>query len=224
MIPRVLEPEAMETPEEVLEYDAMDHREVNQRFVNDFLAAHGPYRGGLILDVGTGTAQIPIVLAQAAPTARIIALDLSQNMLAQAARNIKAAGLADRIECFLGDAKSLGPAIGASPFEGVVSNTIVHHIPDPGPAIAAMKEQVGPGGTLLIRDLYRPADDETVETLVRTYTGNESEKAQSLFRDSLHAALTLNEIRRIAESLGIPGDCITMTSDRHWTLVWKRPT
>ena len=59
MIPRVLEPEAMDTPEEVLQYDLMDHSEVNARFVADFLAVHGPCRGGEILDVGTGTAAYP---------------------------------------------------------------------------------------------------------------------------------------------------------------------
>ncbi len=107
MIPRVLEPEAMETAEEVRQYDAMDHTEVNGRFVADFLAAHGPCRGGEILDVGTGTARIPIALAQADPQARIVALDLSENMLEQARINIAAAGLLSRIRCHKGDAKSL---------------------------------------------------------------------------------------------------------------------
>ena len=47
----------------------MDHGEVNARFVADFLAAHGTCRGGTILDVGTGTARIPIELARADPSA-----------------------------------------------------------------------------------------------------------------------------------------------------------
>ena len=85
MIPRVLEPEAMETPEEVRQYDAMDHSAVNARFVEDFLAVHGPCRGGEILDVGTGTARIPIALAQADSRASVLALDLSEAMLEQAA-------------------------------------------------------------------------------------------------------------------------------------------
>src|SRR3954447_22645504 len=88
MIPRVLEPEAMDSPEEVRQYDAMDHSEVNDRFVADFLAAHGACRGGEILDVGTGTARIPIALARADAKARILALDLAENMLARAAENV----------------------------------------------------------------------------------------------------------------------------------------
>ena len=93
MIPRVLEPEAMETAEEVRQYDAMDHSAVNTRFVEDFLAVHGPCRGGDVLDVGTGTARIPIALARADGKARVLALDLSEAMLTQAAANIAAAGL-----------------------------------------------------------------------------------------------------------------------------------
>ena len=39
MLPRVLEPEVMDSPEEARDYDAMDHAEVNRRFVADFLTA-----------------------------------------------------------------------------------------------------------------------------------------------------------------------------------------
>ena len=36
---RVLEPEVMDTPQEALAYDSMDHAEVNRVFVDDFLRA-----------------------------------------------------------------------------------------------------------------------------------------------------------------------------------------
>jgi hypothetical protein len=39
MLQRVLEPEVMDTAEEAIDYDRMDHREVNRRFVDDFLHA-----------------------------------------------------------------------------------------------------------------------------------------------------------------------------------------
>jgi ubiquinone/menaquinone biosynthesis C-methylase UbiE len=223
MIPRVLEPEAMETPEEVLEYDEMDHSEVNSRFVADFLAVHGPCRGGTILDVGTGTARIPITLAQADREARILALDLSDTMLARASFNLQEAGLTDRIRCVLGDVKALGPTLADSRFEGVISNTIVHHIPEPSGALEAMKERVALGGTLMVRDLVRPESLERIARLVSQYAGNESPRARALFAASLNAALTLEEIREITQMLGLGPDCVTMTSDRHWTLIWQRP-
>ena len=39
MIPRVLEPEVMDSPEEAAGYDAMDHAGVNRVFVDDLLYA-----------------------------------------------------------------------------------------------------------------------------------------------------------------------------------------
>jgi ubiquinone/menaquinone biosynthesis C-methylase UbiE len=222
MIPRVLEPEAMETAESVREYDAMDHTAVNARFVDDFLAAHGPCRGGEILDVGTGTARIPIALALADGHARLLALDLSETMLEQAAVNITAAGLERRIRCHHGDAKSLLSLFGESSFEGVVSNTIVHHIPDPEPALESMVRLVAPGGTLLIRDLVRPGSRQEIVELADKYAADESPHARALFEASLGAALTLDEIKILVTRLGgAPGD-VEMTSDRHWTWTWRR--
>ncbi len=221
MIPRVLEPEAMETVEEVRDYDAMDHSEVNARFVNDFLAAHGPCRGGEVLDVGTGTARIPIALAGADNQARVLALDLSENMLAQAEINIAAAGLTSRIRTFKGDAKALLDSFGRGIFEGVISNTIIHHIPDPLPALEAMAGLLASGGTLMVRDLARPASAGEIRWLADTYAAGESPEARALFTASLHAALTLEEIRSLITSMGLSPDNVTMTSDRHWTWIWR---
>jgi len=223
MIPRVLEPEAMETADEVREYDAMDHSEVNARFVADFLQAHGPCRGGEVLDAGTGTARIPIALARADLKARIVALDLAETMLAQAAKNIAAAGLSNRIRCHHGDAKSLMDDFGERSFEGVISNTIVHHIPDPGPALATMARLVARSGTLMVRDLARPPSHREIARLADTYTAGETPAARALFEASLHAALTLEEIRALIDRIGLPPDHVSMTSDRHWTWTWRSP-
>jgi ubiquinone/menaquinone biosynthesis C-methylase UbiE len=220
MLPRVLEPEAMDTVEEAREYDAMDHAAVNGRFVAEFLAAHGSCRGGEILDVGTGPGRIAVALCLADPAARVLALDLAEAMLDLARRNIAQAGLTTRIECVLGDAKALAWPDGR--FEAVISNTIVHHIPDPLPALAEMARLVAPGGTLFVRDLARPATSEEVASLVATHVGGESPSGQALFAASLHAALTVAELRTIARTIGLPQDGIAMTSDRHWTWVWNR--
>src|SRR5262249_6024075 len=155
------------------------------------LAAHGPCRGGEILDVGTGTARIPIALAHADQRARILALDLSLAMLEQAAINIAEAGFSSRVHCRQGDAKSLGQACGPSVFEGVISNTIVHHIPDPLPVLEAMARLVARSGTLMIRDLVRPDSHEEVALLVTAYVAGEAPEAQALFEASLRAAFTL---------------------------------
>lgn len=221
MLPRVLEPEVMDTPDEARDYDAMDHAEVNARFVDDFLARHGPCRGGAILDVGTGTAQIPIRLCQLDARARVVALDLAAHMLELGRRNVESAGLSDRITLQLGDAKAT--VLGANAFEAVVSNSIVHHIPEPRAVLAEMVRLVAPGGTLFVRDLARPNSQADLESLVATHAGTESEHGQAMLADSLHAALTVEEVRSLVESLGVPASGVSMTSDRHWTWAWTRP-
>src|SRR3954467_3801952 len=119
MLPRVLEPEAMDTPDESRDYDAMDREAVNARFVADFLRVHGPCRGGEILDVGTGPGQIPIALCRADPKAKVLGLDLAVSMLERARENVEAEGLAGRVRLAAGDAKSLG--LGSGGYEAVVS-------------------------------------------------------------------------------------------------------
>jgi len=222
MIPRMLEPEAMDTAEDVRQYDAMDHAEVNSRFVSDFLSVHGPCRGGNIIDVGTGTARIPIALAGADGQARVLALDLSETMLAQAAINIAAAGMSSRIQTHHGDAKALLDFFGAGIFEGVISNTIIHHIASPSPALETMARLVAIGGTLMVRDLARPDSQSEVVRLTDTYAAGETPHARALFEASLNAALTLDEIRTLVGCLGLEPDDVTMTSDRHWTWTWRR--
>jgi ubiquinone/menaquinone biosynthesis C-methylase UbiE len=220
MLPRVLEPEAMDTPAEARDYDAMDHAAVNATFVADFLAAHGPCRGGEVLDVGAGPGRIAIALCQADARARVCCLDLAEAMLALARRNVAEAGLEDRITCVRGDAKALGWPEGH--FEAVVSNTIIHHIPDPTPALAEMARLVAPGGTLFVRDLARPASLPEVAHLVSTYAAGEPPAPRALFEASLHAALRVDEVQEIARTIGLAPAGICMTSDRHWTWVWYR--
>src|SRR5207302_6510218 len=95
MLPRVLEPEVMVSPQEARDYDAMDHAAVNRVFVADFLVV---WDGRLpLLDLGTGTARIPIELCREEPRAELLAVDLSDAMLAVARHNVHRADLRSRI-------------------------------------------------------------------------------------------------------------------------------
>jgi ubiquinone/menaquinone biosynthesis C-methylase UbiE len=192
---------------------------VNARFCEELLALSPDLRR--TLDVGTGTAQIPIELCRRAVEARVLALDLAESMLRLGSRNVENAGLSGCIILARVDAKELGREAGA--FSTVMSNSIIHHIPEPRLALAEMWRALAPGGLLFVRDLARPEDDRTVLRLVETYTKNESTRQQALFEASLRAALSLEEARLMAGSLGIPEKAVQMTSDRHYTIVYRRP-
>src|SRR5436305_1551876 len=122
MLPRTLEPEVMDSPEEARDYDAMDHAAVNDLFVADFRAAWDG--GSPVLDIGTGTAQIPIAFCRAVPAVRVVGVDAAAAMIAVGRENVARAGLADRIELKLADAKHLPLSDGS--FGAVMSNSIVH--------------------------------------------------------------------------------------------------
>lgn len=213
MLHRVLEPEVMDTPEEALAYDAMDHAEVNRVFVDDLLSAGAV--PGEVLDLGTGTAQIPVELCRRDDAFRVTAVDLSANMLHLARAKIEVAGLAHGIRLSLVDAKQLPYAKGR--FPAVMSNSIVHHIPQPGRVLAEAWRVLAPGGLLFVRDLLRPADDEEVRRLVDTYAAGATEHQRRLFDDSLRAALSLDEIRGLVAELGLDAGKVRQTTDRHWT-------
>lgn len=217
------EPEVMDTAQDALDYDQMDHSEVNQRFAADFLgalAAAGLSADLEVLDLGTGTAQIPIELCRQSAKLRVVAIDLSAEMLKLAAENIAREGLADRIRLELVDAKQLPFADEA--FAAVISNSIVHHIPAPEYPLAEAVRVTRRGGLLFIRDLARPRDDFSVARLVRMYAAGCNEHQRQLFDDSLRAALSVGEIRSIVSHLGFDRATVQATSDRHWTWTAKR--
>jgi ubiquinone/menaquinone biosynthesis C-methylase UbiE len=215
MLPRVLEPEVMDSAEEARDYDAMDHSQVNRVFVEDFLVS---WNGdGPVLDVGTGTAQIPIELCRRHQKVQIVAVDLAEHMLQVGGDNVRKAGFADRIRLERQDAKHL-PYLDHS-FAAVISNSIVHHIPEPGKVLAEMVRINRPGGLLFVRDLMRPASGVIVRRLVSTYAGDANAHQQKMFEESLRAALSLEEIRALVSAMHFDPATVQQTTDRHWT--WR---
>lgn len=226
MLKRILEPEVMDSEEDAVDYDAMNHADVNRVFVADLLKEtrnHGTEftNDSVLLDVGTGTALIPILFCQRTGFGSVVAIDLATEMLRLAARHISDSGLTDRVRIERVDAKSMPYDDGQ--FDAVMSNSIVHHIPEPSLVFGEMLRVLKPGGLLFVRDLMRPADQRTLDRLVTTYAGEESDHACQLFRDSLHAALTVDEVREILRSYGCPDDWVSQTSDRHWTVSGVKP-
>ena len=224
MLERVLEPEVMNDLQEAIEYHDMDFTEVNRAFVRDllaFAAQEDRTLGRDILDLGTGTARIPVELCLQAPSLRVMAADASSEMLELARYHIEINHMLDRIQLHRTDAKKL--VFGPSFFDAVISNSLVHHLPQSDAFFAEALRVLRPGGLLFVRDLFRPASQEQVEALVAQHVGNETPGSQQLFRQSLQAALTTEELAKILAALGVDASCIQMTSDRHWTLAYRKP-
>lgn len=231
MLPRTLEPEVMDTVQEAVDYDSMDHSAVNQRFVLDlqqFAEATGSTvlqnASSCALDLGTGTALIPLeLLSSNQAPARILACDLSLQMLKLAQGHIFKNNRYEQAFAIYCDCKNL--PVADQSIDLVMSNSIVHHIPDPLDVFLEMRRVIKPGGLLFVRDLLRPDSEEQVERLVKLYAGNENAHQRQMFRQSLHAALTIGEVTEllhVADLLSGPSNeqtaVVSATSDRHWTV------
>jgi len=229
MLERVLEPEVMETDSEALDYDEMDHAAVNQAFVADLIAFLGvePSENFSdeerldVIDLGTGTARIPILLAEQLPQCRIMALDASPAMLDIAKINIDIAMMTERVQLTHMDGKQID--FEDDYFHVVMSNSIVHHIPQPMQVLSEAVRITLPGGHIFVRDLKRPNSEAELQHLVETHTANENESSRKMFAESLRAALTLEEIQALVGQLGFAPETVTETSDRHWTWQVTKP-
>jgi ubiquinone/menaquinone biosynthesis C-methylase UbiE len=214
---RILEPEVMDSFEDAEAYDAMDLTEVNIAFLERVLEIG--VRKGRFLDVGTGPAAIPIMLAQRLPAVEVIGIDLSPNMLELGDFHITEAGLTDRITLAQADAKDL--PYPSQFFDAVLSNSIIHHIPDPLPMLREVSRVIRSDGLILIRDLIRPKTTEAALGLVEQHASGATPYQKKLFYDSFLAAFTISEVEDMLVQVNLPGTVVVRSSDRHWSI--ERP-
>ena len=212
---RVLEPEYMDTPEEASGYQAMDHSAANASVVARFLELGGG-RCARVIDLGTGPGDIPILLAQKAPATHITAVDAAEEMLRLARPKLVPLGLANRIDFVRADVKALQWPDAS--FDGVFSNTILHHIPEPLEFLKEAARVLEPGGVLLVRDLFRPATEDEAWRLVDLHAAGANEYQRQLFFQSFCAALTLEEARACAREAVLGHARVEMSSDRHYSI------
>jgi ubiquinone/menaquinone biosynthesis C-methylase UbiE len=211
---RILELEVMDTWLEATAYDAMDFTAVNMAFATDAIALDP--NAVKVLDIGTGTARIPILMCQARPQYLITGTDLAQSMLIIGQRNLEEAQLTQRIRLERVDSKRMPyPDL---EFDMVVSNSLVHHLAEPLVLFREINRLVKPDGAILIRDLIRPETEVSVNELVAKFGGDYDPQQQQLFRDSLQAALTLVEVTDLIDRVGLTGVKLAQTSELHWTL------
>ncbi len=212
---RIPEPELMDTAQDAEEYDAMDFTEANTRFAEDALALVAELPTLEAVDLGCGTAEIPILMAKRRQEISILAVDLASEMLRVATRNVAHAQVVEQIQLAKMDVKKL--RLPAARFDLVLSNSTIHHIPEPIDAFREIARIVKPGAAIMIRDLIRPGSFEDAWAIVKRVAAGETPKQQQLFFDSLCAALTLDEVKALVRESGLSRMTVDRCSDRHWT-------
>jgi demethylmenaquinone methyltransferase/2-methoxy-6-polyprenyl-1,4-benzoquinol methylase len=102
-------------------------------------------RPQVVLDVAAGTAGVSLQIA-ARTGARVVGLDLTRPMLAQAARNITAAGANDRVTLLNAGAERL-PLADAS-VDALTFTYLLRYVSDPQAVLAELARVVRPGGVV----------------------------------------------------------------------------
>jgi ubiquinone/menaquinone biosynthesis C-methylase UbiE len=221
-LPRMPEPELMDSAEQVEAYSAADFSETNQHFADRLVAAlSAAGERGRLVDLGCGPGDICIRSARALPDGwRFVALDAGKNMLDQAERAVRRCGLSERIELHLARLPEHG--LEESAFDAVISNSLLHHLPEPESLWSSVRRLAAPSAWIQVMDLARPDSVDEAEALVQTYAGDEPEVLRNDFRNSLHAAWRIDEVRSQLAAAGLPLAC-DRVSDRHWLVSGRLP-
>jgi cyclopropane fatty-acyl-phospholipid synthase-like methyltransferase len=220
MMPRILERELMDDPEQAMAYARADFEEENQGFVNRFLEDYPDWTEGHLLDLGCGPADIPIRFARALPNCRVTGVDGSPAMIDLAAEAVKAAGLADRISLRCERFQSLTLT---QPADAAISNSLLHHLPNPLQFWFWLKKLVTPGSHVLVMDLLRPESAEAAQAIVDQYAAGEPAILRRDFHNSLLAAFTEDEVASQLAEMNLSRLLIDVPDDRHWIVggrVW----
>jgi demethylmenaquinone methyltransferase/2-methoxy-6-polyprenyl-1,4-benzoquinol methylase len=99
----------------------------------------------VVLDVAAGTAGVSLQIA-ARTGARVIGLDLTEQMLRQGAQNVSAAGAGGRVSLVNARAEQL-PLPDAS-VDGLTFTYLLRYVSDPQATLAELARVVRPGGTV----------------------------------------------------------------------------
>ena len=218
---RIPERELMDEADQACAYAVADFSEVNQGFVDRFCATFSDLRAGRVVDLGCGPADIPLRLARALPGIEIIAVDGARAMLHHARVALIASGLGRRVH--LTAARVPAMPFGARGFAACVSNSLLHHLPDPLSLWREIRRIARPGAPVLVMDLFRPATRAAAREIVERSAGQESPVLRRDFYNSLLAAFTVDEVRAQLEESGLGRCACEVVSDRHWLVAGHTP-
>lgn len=213
MMKRVLEPEVMDDTDQVLAYAQADFEEENQGFVDQFFTLYPDLENPHIVDLGCGPGDIPLRVARRHATCRVTGIDASQPMITYAEEAVQKAGFYDRVQ-FL--CQRFQDVTLSAPADAIISNSLVHHAPNPLRFWYCLKTLLKPGGPVLVMDLLRPESPEAAQAIVDEQAAHEPERLRQDFYHSLLAAFTEDEVAAQLAELNLSRLLVDVPDDRHW--------
>lgn len=147
-----------------------------------------------VLDIGTGSGQLAILLGQSHPDWQVTGIDISEAMLNIARQNANQNRLTDKIEFLEYSAEALPFPNGY--FDLVVSNASLHLWQDPLKVFKEIARVTAKGGYCLIWDNLRLTGCRPFLKLAGWAMGmNKSQR--ELWLKAVHASYTIKELRHL---------------------------
>ena len=215
---RVVEPELMNDPEQVLAYSNADFEEAHQSVVDNFAQIFPDLfldseTSQVILDLGCGSGDVTTRFAQRFPNIKIDALDGAEEMLKQAELLIEKQALSERITLHHQSLSSCMFKNGS--YHAIISNSLLHHLHNPQQLWSIIKQIATTDTAIYVCDLFRPETTQAASDLVDQYANNEAEILRKDFYNSLIAAFTPDEVRTQINNAELDSLQIDIVSDRH---------
>ena len=220
MLERTPEPELMDEPLQARAYSEADFSVPHDHLIELLRGRLPGLPGqGRALDLGCGPGDVSLRFARAFPGWHIDGLDGAPNMIALARQRAAREEGGSRVSFF--EARLPEGGTGRRDYALVLSNSLLHHLPDPAILWSSISSYRAGGPSVFVMDLSRPESEEILEAMVATYASGEPEILQRDFRYSLHAAYRPDEVALQLEKNGLPDLSIELVSDRHW-IAWGR--
>ncbi len=212
---RLPEPELMDSEEQTLAYAEADFNEANTLFADNFTNRFaGLPETGCMADLGCGPGDITIRMARAYPGWKVTGMDAGPNMLQRARERLDAEAVRANVEfrlVYLPD-----DSLAAHSCNAVISNSLLHHLPDPQALWDSVVQLTAPGAAVQVMDLMRPESQVEARNLVDLYAADAPEILREDFYNSLLAAYTIEEVGEQLTNAGLDRLEVEPASDRHW--------
>jgi trans-aconitate 2-methyltransferase len=220
---RIREPELMDDPLQARVYVEADFAASDAALVQRILdLAGGEGLGSKVVDLGCGPGNISFRLAAALPQACVLGVDGAAAMLELAEQRrcsdpARWSPLRFQRACLPlapGALESL-PAPFAPPYSAIVSNSLLHHLHDPAVLWRSVSQLAAPGALVVVRDLRRPPDPQTLAALVERHAAAAHPLLRRDFANSLAAAFRPEEVEAQLLAAGLTRLSVSPQEDRY---------
>jgi len=229
VIKRIPEPELMQNLLQVKAYAEADFSESDDSFIQrieKYLCLKGKKLDSqsLIVDLGSGPGNITERLSRRWASSKVIGIDGSHAMLAEARRRqseAKSSNALTNITYYCWDISLIANGLMKleKPADLIVSNSLLHHFHDPSNLWKALKPLSARSSVHLHRDLRRPSSVDELIALQKIYLPDSSALITNDYCASLKAAFTVAEVQAQLHSEGLDNLRVYELDDRYLEVV-----